>query len=185
MRNKLSDKELVEGMVNNNNDIIAYFFFEKCTSMFHSINHTVYQRKAEVKELINELYLYLRADDWRKLRQFDYRVQLMTWVCTVAKHFFLNKQAAMMEYESIEELSYEPRAEHDEDQMYHRLEVENLILGLQNQRYRFVLQKLFLEEVETQQLAEEMGIIVDNLYNIKSRALKNMKQIAGNEQNVS
>ena len=185
MSNTLSDKELVEGMVNNNNVIIEYFLFEKCTSMIHSINYTVYQSKAEVKELINELYLYLQADDWRKLRQFDYRVQLITWLSLLAIRFFCKKQAAIMENESIDNLLIEQRAECIEEQVLHRLEVENLMKRLDNQRYCVVLRKLFLEDVEAKQLADEMGITVDNLYNIKLRALKKMKQIVGKEKKDS
>ena len=84
-----------------------------------------------------------------------------------------------------ENLQHELKAEYTEDYMHYRLEVANLMNRLYSQRYRLVLQQLFVEEVESKKLADLMRITADNLYNIKLRALKKIEQIAGIEQNVS
>ena len=90
MNNRFSDKELVEGILNNNNEIIVYFFFEQCMPMFRDIKHRVY-RKADMNGLISEFYIYLHADNWHKLRQFDYRIALMSWISIIAVRFFLQE----------------------------------------------------------------------------------------------
>lgn len=177
----IPDKELVEGLINDNADIIRYFFYEKCAPMFHRINQKGYDRKAKTNELAHELYLYLRENDWHKLRLFDYQVQLMTWTSTVTTRFFFKKQLGIMENESLEESFNEQIAEKCEEQIHQRLEAENLMNRLSNQRYRFVLQKLFLEDMVPQKLADEMGITVDNLYNIKQRAIRKLNHIVRNE----
>ena len=87
MSNKFSDKELVDGMLNNNKAIIEYFFFEKCTPMFRHLKYHVYFLE-DMNGLINEFFLYLQANNWRKLRQFDHRITLMYWISIIAVRFF-------------------------------------------------------------------------------------------------
>jgi DNA-directed RNA polymerase specialized sigma24 family protein len=183
MSNELSDKELVEGMINNNHDFIRFFFFEKCTSMFYRINQLVYDKQANINDLINELYLYLQADDWRKLRRFDNRVQLSTWTSVIAVRFFGKKSIEMMKIVPIENIQHELQAKNIEEQILQKLDVKNLLNLLPNQRDQFVLRKLYLEDIEPKVLADEMGITVDNLYNIKRRALQKLFRIVGNEKN--
>ena len=183
MMNKYSDKELVEGMINNNDAIIRYFFYEKCTSMFHSINHKVYNLQAEINELVNELYLYLQADDWRKLRQFDHQVQLMTWVSRISFRFFIKKQASIIEHESINGFQHETIIEDAEEQIHQSIEVDSLLNKLPNPKYRLVIRKLYVEDIEPKKLADRMKIKVENLYNLKRRAIQKLARIVGRTKN--
>jgi RNA polymerase sigma factor (sigma-70 family) len=174
---ELSDKELVDGMINNDDSIIQYFFFEKCTPMFRYVIQKVFDYRVEKDELINELYLFLQADDWRKLRQFDYRSRLTTWLSVVAIRFFQKKRAGLIENNSFDAL-YMKETDNLEERIHRKLDVKNLVGQLPNERYRFVIQKLMMEDKEPQEVANEMGITVDNLYNIKRRALQMLAQIA-------
>ena len=87
-----------------------------------------------------------------------------------------------MEYESVDNLLHEERVECNEERIHISLEVRNLINRLSNQRYCHVIRKLILEDMEPQKVADEMNISVDNLYNIKHRALKQLSQIVGKEK---
>lgn len=89
---KFTDKQLVEGMLANNEKIIRYFLFEACTPMLGFIIKNIFDYKVARDELINELYLYLSEDSWHKLRQFDYRSKLTTWLSVVAIRFFQKKR---------------------------------------------------------------------------------------------
>lgn len=148
--------------------------------MFHYIIHKVFNRQAEKDELVNELYLYLQADDWHKLRQFDYRSRLTTWMKVVAIRFFQKKRNAMIENDSLDTL-YMVESGYSEKQIHQKLDAESLLEKLPNERFRFVIRKLVLEDKEPQELANEMVITVDNLYNIKRRALLQLARIAGKE----
>lgn len=48
-------------------------------------------------------------------------------------------------------------------------------------RYVFVIQRLVIEDQEPEQLAKEMDITVENLYNIKRRAMAQLTQVALND----
>ena len=63
MHMPFSDKELIEGMLTNNERIIRHFFFDACTPMFGYIVKSVFDYQANKDELINELYLFLREND--------------------------------------------------------------------------------------------------------------------------
>ena len=45
-----------------------------------------------------------------------------------------------------------------------------------NERYHFVIRKLFLENCKPQVLADQMEITVDNLHKIKKRALSQLRK---------
>ncbi|GHT34566.1 hypothetical protein FACS189434_10940 [Bacteroidia bacterium] len=175
-----SDKDIVEGILANDGQIIRHFFFEKCTPMFGYIIRNVFDYQVKEKELISELYIYLQKDDWYKLRQFDYRSKLTTWMSAVAVRFFQKKRDALIENESSLTLIVE-KAENIELQIHQRLDVENLVSKLSNERYRFVIQKLILEDREPQEVADEMGITVGNLYNVKRRAMMQLALIVRKE----
>jgi DNA-directed RNA polymerase specialized sigma24 family protein len=71
---------------------------------------------------------------------------------------------------------YEEKSENIEEQIHRQLDVESLIKRLPNERYGFVIRKLMLEDKEPQEVADEMKITVDNLYNIKRRAIQQLIQ---------
>lgn len=83
----ISDRELVDRLLIGDEEIVRYLFFDKCTPMFNYILHRFCPCQLDKNELINELYLYLQSDNWYKLRQFDFRSKLTTWLTVVAVRF--------------------------------------------------------------------------------------------------
>ncbi len=51
-----------------------------------------------------------------------------------------------------------------------------------NERYRKVIISLDLQEMQPEQLADEMGVTVDNLYNIHRRARLQLKLIMNRKE---
>jgi RNA polymerase sigma factor (sigma-70 family) len=164
-----SDIDIVNGILIQEERIILYFFFEKCTLLFQHINNKIFDKQAEQNELINDFYLYLQEDNWHKLRLFDsQKSKLITWISTIAIRFFRKKQIRMIENQPLETIYKE--SEYSEEQIYQKLDIESLMKLVSNERYREVIRLLILEDQEPQKIANAMGITVDNLYNIKSRA---------------
>lgn len=89
-----TDEQLVNGLINNNKKIIEYFFCKKCSKLFTYIVYSIYGGRASLNELVNEFYVYIAADNWRKVRQFDFRSKLMTWIGVVAVRFFQKKKGS-------------------------------------------------------------------------------------------
>jgi RNA polymerase sigma factor (sigma-70 family) len=176
---KIIDKEMVSNVILDDEKSIQRLFFEKCTPIFRYIVRKMFNYQVEENELISEFYLYLKENDWHKLRQFDYRSELTTWISKVAYRFFANKKKELIgskltEYPLTEQITDDYALSMMDD------DAENLLGEMQNKQYRFVIQKL-LEGYEPQEIANEMNITVDNLYNIKRRALLQFKKILKKE----
>ena len=69
----------------------------------------------------------------------------------------------------------------DHEVMITKMDVATLLNLMPNDRYRFVVRSLVLEDRDRGAVANEMGISVENLDNIKSRALKQLAEIARKE----
>lgn len=173
-----TDRELVDRITRNDKAVIEYFFIKKCSPIFLYILRSVFDGKIDVKELVNELFLYLSENNWYKIRQFDYRSRLTSWVRIVAVRFFVKKRNELMEQglyftpSNIKEQGFNPHAFIDK-----RMDLHKALDSMPNERYRKVIIDLDLKEIPPEQLAKEMGITVDNLYNVHRRALLQLKCI--------
>lgn len=175
---KYSDRQVVDGILMNDEKIIEYFFFDVCKPMFKYIVHTIFDDNVDREELISELFLYLQHKDWYKIRQFDFRSKLATWVSVVAVRFFRKVRMQMIENISIETLNnqesiYKDALENEEKYIV----LYRAIQQMPNIRYREVIVELELNQRKPEEVAKQMNITVDNLYNIRRRARLQLKAI--------
>ena len=177
------DRQLVAAIVSNDVEAIKYFFNEKCSGLFAYIMANVFDNNVPKDDLPQELFLYLAQNNWYKVRQFDFRSKLMTWVSVVAVRFFQKKREALIEKTSTTTLN---------DKMWQdqsagiptdrRLDLHAALQKMPNTRYRKVIEVLDLQEVRPEQLAKDMEVTVDNLYNIHRRALVQLRLIMGRKE---
>lgn len=204
---KLTDQEIVERLIERDNRITKWFFYTKCQPLFNKIIFRVFGGNVEYAELVAMVYDNLMRDDAKKLRQFEFRSTLTKFIKVVALHISLQKKDEVIENVSKDYL-YEQKGGNYSDvfansdgsyvrpnsdttsqesmgevfdataKMQARMDLETLFSKMKNQRYVLVLKKLMLEDVEPAALAKEMNITVDNLYNIKRRAMKELTHVA-------
>ena len=173
-----TDEQIVDGILSNNKKVIEFFFFKKCSFLLAYIIKNVFDYHVKKEELISELYLYICSDDWHKLRQFDYRSQLITWISVVAIRFFTKKREQLIENSSAEDQYWDKGNGYSiESVLISQIDVNVLLENMENKRYQYVLRMLILEDREPLELANELDITVDNLYNIKRRALASLKEM--------
>ena len=89
----------------------------------------------------------------------------------MATRFFIRHRNAMIENTS-KESPYE-RETNDEvidtvNVISDKIDVEKLLQLMENQRYADVIRNLVLDDMEPERYALEIGVTVDNLYNIKN-----------------
>lgn len=177
----MTDQQIIEHLIAHDEWVTQQFFFKDCRPLFKSIIHAIFYDRLEYDELVNELYLYLMQNDAYKLRQFEGRSSIYQWLKTTAIRFFLEKRDEMIENDSQEHLLQQVATTHVvevEQRFSSRLDVENLLAHLPNRRYAYVIQRLVIEDAKPQEVANELGITVDNLYNIKKRAIAAITTIA-------
>ena len=139
---KLNDHELVDGILKNDQYIIEYFFNRKCSKLFEYIIINVFDSNlTDKQELANELFLLLARDNWYKVRQFDFRSKLMTWVSVVAVRFFQKKREELIEISSP--LTPNEKTWHDHSaglSIDNRIDIRAALQRMPNARYRKVIE---------------------------------------------
>lgn len=176
----MTDSEIIQGLIDRDNRITHLFFFDRCRPLLSSIMRHVFSYPVDYREMVSLLYDYLVADECAKLRQFQFRSSLYQWLKVVSTRFFICHRDSM-----IEERSKEPPYEKEEDAaedyigaLSDRMDVRAMLAMMSNRRYADAIERLILDGVEPALYADEIGVAVDNLYNIKKRAIAAFSQIA-------
>ena len=179
----MSDEEIIQRLIARDNRVTREFFFEKCRPLFCSIISLIFDYEVDYDEFVNELYLYLMGDDARKLRNFEYRSSVYQWLKVLAIRFFIKKRDDLID-DSSDEALYEETKNQPTDDMdtSAKGDLNRLFELMPNKRYVLVIKRLVIDDWEPELLAEEMNVTVDNLYNIKRRAMAQLTQIALNDK---
>lgn len=177
----MTDLELRDALIRGDEEVTKEFFFTTCRPLFISIIRRVFNYEVDYDECINELYLYLREDDARRLKQFEGRSTIFQWMKIVATRFFIYIHHKVIDDRSTShlldrtakqgEVSHETRNDA-------RIDMDILLNKMPNPRYAMVLRRLIIEDADPQDVAEEMDIKIENLYNIKKRAIAALMRIA-------
>lgn len=182
---KLSDRELVNAVIQGNESAIGFFFYEKYTPLFKYLyNGVAANKNVTFEDLVQELYLHLSKDDWARLKTFDEKNGALTnWLSTVVRRLFRDKTASMIDSAShspIEDIEYDLKFEDQTFKTDRRImvsDVMKLLDVLHPPRYGYVLKALMIEGYKADEVAKELGVTIDNFYNIKKRALEQLYKL--------
>ena len=177
----LDDRELVRLLLENDQDAIEYVFFMRCNGMFAHIVHSVFQSNSSKEELITDCYLFLRENDWERLRQFEFKAGLNTWLTVIAVRFFKKKKISQTKLIAIDpQLIVETQKnEADDYDIIHemsRLELYQAIDRLSKPRERYAL-LAELAGKRAEDIAKEMDCTVAAVYNLTKKARLELKSI--------
>lgn len=177
----MTDHEIIDGLINRDNRITRQLFFVTARPLLIAIMRRIFDAAPDYDEIVNELYAYLIGNDCAKLRMFSFECSFMTWLKVVATRYFLRYRKNIVEDISAEpdipppaDTSSETPADADDA----RMDIATLLDAINNPRYRMVIRRLILDETPPAALAIEMGVTIDNLYNIKRRAMACLTSIA-------
>ena len=177
----MTDQQIIEALIARDERVTEQFFFGNCRPLFLSIIRYVFSYEVDYDEFVNEFYLYLMANDAYRLRQFQGRSTIYQWMKIIAIRYFIAKRDRMIDEQSKDAL-FDTAVQNDavdsETAMVAKMDVERLFSLMPNRRYVYVIRRLVLQEAEPEVVAQELGTNVDNLYNIKKRAIAALTDIA-------
>lgn len=177
----MTDREIIQGLIARDNRVTEQFFYVKCRPLLTAIMRLVFSYPVEYDEMVSELYNYLMADDCIKLRQFQYQSSVYQWMKVVATRFFIRHRNTMIENTS-KESPYERETGDGVIETVNiisdKMDVAKLLQLMDNQRYADAIRNLVLNDMEPEQYALQIGVTIDNLYNIKKRAMTALTRIA-------
>ena len=177
----MTDQQIIASLIARDVRVTQQFFFKDCRPLFMSIMRHVFSYEVDYDEFVNEFYLYLMEDEAYRLKQFQGRSTIYQWMKVVAIRYFIAKRDGMIDMEPKDTLSdsvMQDEAVEEESAMTARMDVERLFALMPNKRYVYVIRRLVLQEAEPKVVAQELDTNVDNLYNIKKRAMAALTEVA-------
>lgn len=176
-----SDKRLIDAVVSGDQDAIVYMFYTKFSATFQYHIYKLFDAKVEVSDLIDEFFLFMYEDDWKRLRSFDPALaSLNTWISTVSYRFFRDHKRSKIDLNGVITIS-------DKWETFRgdwiqsidagiMLDIETAISSIKSDRDRKIARQLFLEDREYESIAEEFGLTCDYVYTVKNRIIKQLKK---------
>ena len=122
-------------------------------------------------------------NDAARLKQFEGRSSLYQWLKVTATRFFLKKRDQLIDNSSQEALLEETQTPTTTSGTM-SFDVQYLLRAMPNRRYAHTIQRLLIDGYSPEELAHEMHITTDNLYNLKRRAMMQLMQVALNDIRV-
>lgn len=129
-------------------------------------------------DFIHELYIYLQNDHWAKLRKYDPSLPFEKWLSVVSYRFFKDHTLSMLDAQRQTSVSW--LADSEVERIYSQgethlsslmMDLRDALNRLDSERDRNILRSLLVNDEEPTAVAARFGITIDNLYNIKRRAL--------------
>ena len=177
----MSDQQIIEALIARDERVTQQFFFGSCRPLFLSIIRYVFSYEVDYDEFVNEFYLHLMENNAYRLRQFQGRSTIYQWMKVIAIRYFITKRDSMIDNESQDALldcAVQNETVDEEKKMMAEMDIEHLFSLMPNRRYVYVIRRLVLQEAEPKVVAHELRTNVDNLYNIKKRAIDALTAIA-------
>ena len=174
-----SDKDWVERLVVNDPEAIVSFFYKKqLKSLVHNL-YKIFPYKIEILDYINEFYLYLEANDWRRLKTFQPEYSLTTWISTVSYRFFKNYKLSVIDSRGLVTISdkwdLQTEAWVQQSDLGLKKDIMKAISQIKNERDREIALLLLLEDKAVADVAQQFSVTVDYLYTIKNRIIKTLR----------
>ena len=177
----MTDQQIIESLIARDERVTQQFFFKNCRPLFLSIIRYVFSYEVDYDEFVNEFYLHLMEDDAYRLKQFQGRSTIYQWMKVIAIRYFIAKRDSMIDMEPKDthiDSVVQNEAVDGEKKLMAKMDIEHFFSLMPNKRYVYVIRRLVLQEAEPKAVAQELRTNVDNLYNIKKRAIAALTEIA-------
>ena len=176
------DAIFIEALRNGHGEICRQFFYQEIAGILHKIRMEVFRGNVDFDEMVSELYLYLSRDNWSKFDGFDAKngCRLRTWMIPVAWRYFMSIRERLLHTENTED---NPGTIEDSvcDDLRIQIAIDvNAILSkMPNQRYAEIIRLLLIEGFSAQDVADMLDVKVENVYNLKHRAITQFIELYG------
>lgn len=177
-----TDVRFIEALKNGNGDLCRQFFYQEIGGILHRIRTEVFHGQIDFDEMVNELYLFLSGDGWSKLSGFDGKngCRLRSWMIPVAWRYFLSvRESLLMDDKSGEGVSEVRDSTSNNLRIQIAIDVNAVLTRMPNQRYAEMIRLLLIEGYAAQDVADMLDMRVENVYNLKHRAIAQFIEIYG------
>ena len=197
------DLQIAKSLINRDERVTRRYFYQQCYPLFKSIYDNYYTDCVCCKEFIDEIYIIVLAPSKTtgKCQLENYRGEstLTSWLKTVCLYYCYNKFELKRQMPVYEPLPHNPEKDEIDDLFCDRskkeglsnpidfsgmnyADVEALLSMMPNIRYRNIIRLLYLEQKTHKEVAEALGMSMDNYYNKRILAEKQYKHVCRKEE---
>lgn len=172
----------IKALKMGNNEISRQFFYKEIGGILHKIRMEVFRGNVDFDELVSELYIYLSRDNWTKFDGFDGKngCRLRTWIIPVAWRYFMSIRERLLKTEKIDDNSGVIKDSiRDDLRIQIAIDVNAVLSRMPNQRYAENIRLLLIEGYASQDVADMLDMKVENIYNLKHRAINQFIELYG------
>lgn len=176
------DAIFIEALKNGNSELCRQFFYKEIGGILHKIRMEVFRSNVDFDEMVNELFLYLSRDNWAKFDGFDGKngCRLRTWMIPVAWRYFMSIRERLLGTEKFDNNSGVIRDPVCDDlRIQIAIDVNAVLSRMPNQRYAEIIRLLLIEGYASQDVADMLNLRVENIYNLKHRAINQFIELYG------
>ncbi len=177
-----TDVTFIGALKNGNGELCRQFFYREIGGILHRIRTEVFHCQVDFDEMVSELYLFLSRDGWSKLSGFDGKngCRLRTWMIPVAWRYFLSVRESLLMAEHTEDgVTDVSDSASDDLRIQIAIDVNSVLARMPNQRYAEMIRLLLIEGYAAQDVADMLDMRVENVYNLKHRAIAQFIEIYG------
>lgn len=174
-----TDQQFVADLLANDGKALECLLYDRYRSLLR-FNALKAAPNVPVDDLVQELYLYLSTDNWARLKKYDPTLPFDRWLSVVSYRFFKDFSLRMIDSRrqipitNIEDQQLLNAGTTQMNQIM--MDIKKGFDELEPPRDREILTALILCDEEPQEVANRFNVTVDNLYNIKRRALAKLIQ---------
>ena len=169
-----TDRQFVADLLANDGKALECLLYDRYRSLLR-FNAMKAAPNVPVDDLVQELYLYLSTDNWARLKKYDPELPFDRWFSVVSYRFFKDFSLRMIDSRRqipITKIEDQRLLNTGTTQMNQiMMDIKKGFDELEPPRDREILTALILHDEEPQEVANRFNVTVDNLYNIKRRAL--------------
>ena len=196
------DLQIAKSLINRDERVTRDYYYKDCYPLFKSIYDNYYTDCKCCKEFMDEIYIVVLAPSkiTGKCQMENFRGEstLRSWLKTACLYYCYNK--FKLKPPIFEPLPRDPGKKDDDDDVFsdrkkdeslsnpidfsgmNRADVEALLSMMPNTRYRNIIRLLYLEQKTHKEVAEALGMSMDNYYNKRILAEKQYKQVCRKEE---
>lgn len=175
----ISDQQFVADLLADDEKALECLLYDRFRRLLR-FNAMKAAPNVPLDDLVQEFYLYLQADGWARLRRYDPSLPFDRWLSVVSYRFFKDFSLQMIDSRRqipITNLEDQELLNAGTTQMTHiMMDIQQGLAQLEPPRDRAILTALLLRDEDPQAVADRFQVTVDNLYNIKRRALARLIQ---------
>ena len=196
------DLQIAKSLINRDERVARDYYYKDCYPLFKSIYDNYYTDCKCCKEFMDEIYIVVLAPSkiTGKCQMENFRGEstLRTWLKTACLYYCYNR--FKLKPPIFEPLPRDPEKKDDDDDVFsdrkkdeslsnpidfsgmNRADVETLLSMMPNTRYRNIIRLLYLEQKTHKEVAEALGMSMDNYYNKRILAERQYRQVCRKEE---